>query len=98
MAPIWSDILSAIRIATEADNLETMKNNGVPKFFLISGHDLTLLPMLIALGPKVWDKKWIPYASMLIIEVRYQLKIICKLSSKTLSTQIFTAFDLVVMS
>ena len=70
MAPLWNDIINVIRSAKEAGDRESMKDNDIPKFFLISGHDLTILPMLISLGPQVWDKKWIPYASMFIIEVR----------------------------
>lgn len=43
---------------------------------LISGHDVTVMPMLASLGDDVWDGKWIPYASMFLIEVR-NLKLMC---------------------
>eukprot|EP01095_Lingulamoeba_sp_RSL-Kostka_P017545 TRINITY_DN9192_c0_g1_i1.p1 TRINITY_DN9192_c0_g1~~TRINITY_DN9192_c0_g1_i1.p1 ORF type:complete len:432 (-),score=133.86 TRINITY_DN9192_c0_g1_i1:86-1381(-) len=41
------------------------------EFVLLSGHDTTLTPMLIALG--VWDGFWTPYASMIVFELyKYQ--------------------------
>lgn len=67
MSPLWSDVAGVIHAAKVAKTPEKMKESNVPKFFLISGHDTTLLPMLVSLG--VWDKVWVPYASMLIIEV-----------------------------
>lgn len=36
---------------------------------LWSGHDTTLIPLLGAFIPEVWDKQWPPYASLFIIEV-----------------------------
>ncbi|KAH3828643.1 hypothetical protein DPMN_130624 [Dreissena polymorpha] len=37
-----------------------------PKFVIYSGHDVTLTPLLVALG--IYDNKWPPYASRLVIE------------------------------
>jgi ubiquitin-like domain-containing CTD phosphatase 1 len=39
------------------------------KLALFSGHDTTLAPLLVSLGPNVWNGEWPPYASMLIIEI-----------------------------
>lgn len=36
---------------------------------LWSGHDTTLIPILGAYIPDVWDKKWPPYASLITLEV-----------------------------
>ena len=43
-----------------------------PKLAVFSGHDTTVMPLLASLGPHLWnDTDWPPYASMLLIEVRY---------------------------
>eukprot|EP01096_Ripella_sp_DP13-Kostka_P016378 TRINITY_DN795_c0_g1_i1.p1 TRINITY_DN795_c0_g1~~TRINITY_DN795_c0_g1_i1.p1 ORF type:complete len:463 (-),score=200.17 TRINITY_DN795_c0_g1_i1:35-1342(-) len=45
--------------------------NQTTQFALISGHDTTLAPILVALG--VWDGVWTPYASMINFELyKYQ--------------------------
>ena len=43
----------------------------VPKFFLYSGHDTTIMPLLCALGavPCTWSDKWPGYADHVMIEL-----------------------------
>jgi hypothetical protein len=55
-----------------------------PKFALFSGHDTTIMPLLASLDPGLWnDTDWAPYASMVLIEVRFR-------PSKTFSPALFT--------
>lgn len=65
MGPLWSEILENIRSIIDADDGQPLPNH----LALISGHDTTILPLLVTLGPDVWDGQWPPYASMMIIEV-----------------------------
>lgn len=63
MGPLWAEIM---------DNIQPIlsKEDSPPnKLALFSGHDTTLAPLLVSLGPNVWNGEWPPYASMLIIEI-----------------------------
>ena len=64
MAWLWADILKHIR----GFFYET-EDPSIKKFALYSGHDTTIMPILVSLGPDVWDHKWAPYASMIVIEL-----------------------------
>jgi hypothetical protein len=66
MGPLWSEILENIRPIINPDDGQSPPN----RLALVSGHDTTILPLLVTLGPGVWDGQWPPYASMMIIEVR----------------------------
>ena len=66
MGPLWSEILENIRPIINPDDRQPPPN----RLALVSGHDTTILPLLVTLGPGVWDGQWPPYASMMIIEVR----------------------------
>jgi hypothetical protein len=66
MGPLWAEILTNIRPVIDANDRTPPPN----RLALFSGHDTTILPLLVSLGPNVWDGKWSPYASMMIIEVR----------------------------
>lgn len=66
MGPMWAEILANIEPIIHADDRGPPPN----RLALFSGHDTTILPLLISLGPDVWDGEWPPYASMMIIEVR----------------------------
>lgn len=78
MGPLWYEILDKIKPLLDVErsnNIEsffdTMRDRGVPRFALYSGHDSTIMPLLASLGENVYDgKEWTPYASMLIVEVR----------------------------
>ena len=77
MGPLWAEILNNIQPIINADD------RGPPahRLALFSGHDTTILPLLVSLGPDVWDGEWPPYASMMIIEVQDDLmwwKVQCK--------------------
>ena len=66
MAPVLSDILTSTLLpslsATKRDDLDTLLH-------VTSGHDTTVMPLLAALG--VWDGKWAPYASLVVMETYY---------------------------
>ena len=66
MGPLWSEILDNIQPIINANDRTPPPN----RLALFSGHDTTLLPLLISLGSNVWNGEWPPYASMMIIEVR----------------------------
>lgn len=76
MAPLWTEIMQFILPFVNESNVDRK----IP-FALFSGHDSTLLPMLVSLGPRVWDQKHPPYASMIIIEIH---KLTDKKSNKTI--------------
>jgi ubiquitin-like domain-containing CTD phosphatase 1 len=65
MGPLWSEILENIRPIINPDDGQSPPN----RLALVSGHDTTILPLLVTLGPGVWDGQWPPYASMMIIEI-----------------------------
>lgn len=71
MQPLWSEIMENIRQVKTTLTVDATDSgtHSWPKLALYSGHDTTLMPLLASLGPKVWDQKWSPYASMLILEV-----------------------------
>ena len=66
IGPLWKEILGPINMARNVASSDNQLLKLTPRISLFSGHDTTLAPLLIALG--VWDQKWIPYASMIIIE------------------------------
>lgn len=69
MGPLWAEIMDNIRpIISKQDPPPN-------KLALVSAHDTTLAPLLVSLGPHVWDGQWPPYASMIIIEVRKRILI-----------------------
>ena len=65
MTPLWQEIMSHFPIYNHSTT------SGLkPKLALFSGHDTTLIPLLASLGSRVWDgTEWIPYASMMVIEI-----------------------------
>lgn len=65
IGPLWSEIIDHIYPHIDENN------NNINKTLLsiFSGHDTTLIPLLISLGTNVWDGIWPPYASMMIIEI-----------------------------
>lgn len=68
MGPLWSEIMDYMHPFlnnTTGDNDTDMKRS----LSIFSGHDSTITPLLISLGPNVWDGIWPPYASMIIIEL-----------------------------
>ena len=75
MGPLWSEILSkiaplqSISASGSTNFFKKMAQQGIPRLALYSGHDTTLLPLLISLGKDVWNGIWPPYASMMVIEV-----------------------------
>lgn len=61
MSFLWAEIMEGIsRVVEEKDAV---------KLSLISGHDTTIMPLLVTLGPRVFDGKWAPYASNLVFEI-----------------------------
>ena len=64
MSWLWAEILQPIKSFLH-------ESNGSPfqKFALFSGHDETVVPVLVTLGEKVWDGELAPYASMVAIEL-----------------------------
>lgn len=63
MGPLWHEIMENINPILQGDD---------PRFKLamFSGHDTTLMPLLAALDPKLWDDKdWPSYASMIVLEI-----------------------------
>lgn len=67
MGALWFEILKPLKDTSQCMSRADMQSRKIPRLLLFSGHDDTLTPLLISLG--VWDQKWTPYASMLIIEV-----------------------------
>lgn len=67
MGALWDEILKPLKETSKCMSRADMQSRKIPRLLLFSGHDDTLTPLLISLG--VWDQKWTPYASMLIIEV-----------------------------
>lgn len=65
MGPMWAEMVANILPIIDADDRTPPPN----RLALFSGHDTTIMPLLISLGPNVWDGTWPPYASMMIIEV-----------------------------
>lgn len=63
MGPLWAEIMDTIY------QYVANKTMVEPCLSLIAGHDTTLIPLLVSLGPNVWDGVWPPYASMMIIEI-----------------------------
>jgi len=63
MAPVLGEILEKVLLpslsATSRSELSTLLH-------ITSGHDTTVMPLLSAL--RIWDTKWAPYASMVVIE------------------------------
>jgi hypothetical protein len=59
---LWAEIM---------ENIYNVLNGTVAtsKLALFSGHDTTIMPLLASLGPRVFDRKWSPYASLLTIEI-----------------------------
>jgi Histidine phosphatase superfamily (branch 2) len=49
-------------------HVHSADTTGLPKLSLFSGHDTTILPLLASIG--AWnDTEWVPYASMVLIEL-----------------------------
>lgn len=73
MGPLWAEIMGNIDPVVDPS---VKPNDHTPaKFALVSGHDDTIMPLLVSLGPKVWSGEWPPYASMVLIEVRDEQKV-----------------------
>lgn len=63
MGPLWHEIIQNIYAHIHEDK-ETPN-----KIALFSGHDTTIIPLLVSLDPDLWeDDAWPPYASMMLIE------------------------------
>ena len=62
MSFLWAEMMEGINKVIED------KEDAI-KFSLISGHDTTIMPLLMSLGPRVFDGKWTPYASNLVLEI-----------------------------
>ena len=67
MGPLWYEIMHHIHPHITTDVTTTKKT----KLSIFSGHDTTLMPLLIALDENLWedDADWPPYASMIVLEV-----------------------------
>lgn len=70
LGPLWADINDALKKTRNIDSVDDMKDKKMPRFYLASGHDTTVMPFLISLGDTVWDEIWPVYASIVLIEVR----------------------------
>jgi len=70
MGPLWAEIVDNIQaVVQEQRNVpNSVPPRPVPKLALFSGQDTTLIPLLASLG-WVYDERWPPYASMLLIEI-----------------------------
>ena len=66
MGPLLTEIMEILKPTKQCSTLQDMKDWNLPRLHLISGHDSTLMPILASFN--VWDGRWTPYASMLIIE------------------------------
>jgi len=63
IGPLWFEIMEHVR-----PHLQKQMHD--VKLSVFSGHDTTLMPLLAALDPKLWDdKEWPPYASMIVLEI-----------------------------
>jgi Histidine phosphatase superfamily (branch 2) len=63
MNPLWVEIMSKVYPRVHGSD-----TTGLPKLALFSGHDTTILPLLASIG--AWnDTEWVPYASMVLIEL-----------------------------
>ncbi|GKY92818.1 hypothetical protein MPSEU_000251400 [Mayamaea pseudoterrestris] len=62
MSFLWAEIMEGINKVLE-NKQDTIKLS------LVSGHDTTIMPLLMSLGPRVFDRKWTPYASHLVLEI-----------------------------
>jgi hypothetical protein len=73
LGPLWFEIMANIDpILNGESDQEGEREKSPPKLAVFSGHDTTIMPLLASLGPNVWnDTQWPPYASMMIIEVRF---------------------------
>jgi hypothetical protein len=74
MGPFWNEIIDYIKpVIKEKKNDNNIETDFV-KFALYSGHDSTIAPLMASLSPNIWNNTNFPwYASMMIIEVRYEL-------------------------
>ncbi|MGK3752007.1 MAG: hypothetical protein ACI8RD_004311 [Bacillariaceae sp.] len=75
MGPFWNEIVDYIKpVIKEKKNNDNNGETDYVKFALYSGHDSTIAPLMASLSPKIWNNTNFPwYASMMIIEVRYEL-------------------------
>jgi hypothetical protein len=69
MGPLWHEVRE--NILPFVQNTDDMNNNAKRvKLVIVSGHDTTIMPFLIALGSNLWrDRDWPSYASMVIMEI-----------------------------
>jgi len=67
MSHLWFDILRFVNKAATTTSPTDMLHAKIPRFVLFSGHDTTIMPLLVSLG--IWDGKWAPYASMWNMEL-----------------------------
>ena len=74
MGPFWNEIVDYIKpVIKEKKNDNNVETDYV-KFALYSGHDSTIAPLMASLSPNIWNNTNFPwYASMMIIEVRYEI-------------------------
>ncbi len=65
----FAPLFTRIRNFASMLSPEHGQSDRVPKFALFSTHDTSLMAFLSVLAPEEWDRKWTPYASMVVIEV-----------------------------
>jgi Histidine phosphatase superfamily (branch 2) len=67
---LWAEIMTNINPFLSQSG--SSGDSPAPKFALFSGHDTTIIPLLASLDPGLWNSTdWAPYASMVLIEVRF---------------------------
>jgi len=81
MGPLWYEIMQNIHPYIQGvqgvpqqpqpdDNNSNNDTSVLNKLAVFSGHDTTLMPLLVALDENLWnDQEWAPYASMVVLEI-----------------------------
>jgi ubiquitin-like domain-containing CTD phosphatase 1 len=71
MGPLWYEVQENILpFVQDSDDSNNDKSGKRVKLAVVSGHDTTIAPFLIALGSNLWGyKDWPPYASMVVLEI-----------------------------
>jgi len=68
MGPLWAEIMEKIDLTVQIKDSK-QEDRAAPRLAIYSGHDTTLAPLLASLGLFDANVSWVPYASMLIIEI-----------------------------
>lgn len=69
MAPLMAEITELLKPTKECTSLQDVSEKNLTRLHLISGHDSTLMPIMASWN--VWNSRWVPYASMLVLESYY---------------------------